>query len=70
MRVTANELLKLRLIDQIVPEPLGGAHRDLDAAAQNLKKVLADNLLLLEQIPPSELVEKRYERLLAYGKTA
>ncbi|MFA6408784.1 MAG: acetyl-CoA carboxylase carboxyltransferase subunit alpha [Gammaproteobacteria bacterium] len=69
MRVTASELLKLRLIDQIVPEPLGGAHRDPDTAAQNLKKILSDNLMLLEQLSPAELVTKRYERLLAYGRT-
>ena len=68
MKLTANHLFKLKLIDQVIPEPLGGAHRDYDAIANTLKKTLLDNVLLLEQIPVPELLEKRYTRLMSFGK--
>ena len=66
--ITANRLKTLGLIDKIVPEPLGGAHRDPQAAAQALKKALAEALKQLEEYKPKELVERRLERLMAYGK--
>lgn len=68
MQLTADRLYKLKLIDQIISEPLGGAHRDPDLMAQNLQKALWDNLLLLEKISLSDLVEKRYQRLMGFGK--
>jgi acetyl-CoA carboxylase carboxyl transferase subunit alpha len=66
--ITANRLKTLGLIDKIVPEPLGGAHRDPQAAAQALKKALAEALKQLLEKKPKELVESRLERLMAYGK--
>jgi acetyl-CoA carboxylase carboxyl transferase subunit alpha len=66
--ITANRLKTLGLIDKIVPEPLGGAHRDPQATAQSLKKALADSLKLLREKKPKELVESRLERLMSYGK--
>jgi acetyl-CoA carboxylase carboxyl transferase subunit alpha len=66
--ITANRLKTLDLIDKIVPEPLGGAHRDPQAAAQALKKALAEALKQLLEKKPKELVESRLERLMAYGK--
>src|ERR687891_674239 len=66
--ITANRLKTLGLIDKIVPEPLGGAHRDPQAAAQSLKKALAEALNTLQEKKPKELVESRLERLMAYGK--
>ena len=61
--------LKTRgLIDKIVPEPLGGAHRDPPAALQALKKALAETLKQLQEKKPKQLVEERLERLMAYGK--
>jgi len=66
--ITSNRLKTLGLIDKIVPEPLGGAHRDPQAAAQALKKALAEALKQLEEYTPKELVERRLERLMAYGK--
>lgn len=68
MQLTADHLYKLKLIEQIVLEPLGGAHRDPDTMAANLKKMLIDNLLLLEQMPLLELLTKRYQRLLSFGR--
>jgi acetyl-CoA carboxylase carboxyl transferase subunit alpha len=66
--ITASRLKTLGLIDKIVPEPLGGAHRDPQAAAQALKKALAEALNQLLEKKPKELVESRLERLMAYGK--
>jgi acetyl-CoA carboxylase carboxyl transferase subunit alpha len=66
--ITASRLKTLGLIDKIVPEPLGGAHRDPQAAAQSLKKALAEALKTLQEKKPKELVESRLERLMAYGK--
>ena len=67
MGVSAKQNLALGLIDQIVPEPLGGAHRDYDAMAEKLKTVLAENLIELQGYSPDQLVKMRYERLMSYG---
>ena len=66
--ITAGRLKTLGLIDKIVSEPLGGAHRDPQATAQSLKKALADTLKQLREKKPKELVEARLERLMSYGK--
>ena len=66
--ITANRLKTLGLIDKIVPEPLGGAHRDPQAAAQSLKKALAEALKQLQAKKPKELVDERLERLMGHGK--
>jgi acetyl-CoA carboxylase carboxyl transferase subunit alpha len=66
--ITANRLKTLGLIDRIVNEPLGGAHRDPATTAQSLKKALADALRGLAEKKPDELVAERFERLMGYGK--
>ncbi len=66
--IISSRLKTLGLIDKIVPEPLGGAHRDPPAALQALKKVLAETLKQLQEKKPKQLVEERLERLMAYGK--
>ena len=66
--ITASRLKTLGLIDKIVPEPLGGAHRDAQAPAQALRKALAEALKQLQEKKPKELVEERLERLMSYGK--
>lgn len=66
--ITANRLKTLGLVDKVVNEPLGGAHRDPQAAAQALKKALAEALRQLREKRPKELVEERLERLMSYGK--
>jgi acetyl-CoA carboxylase carboxyl transferase subunit alpha len=68
MAITAARLKTLGLVDRIVNEPLGGAHRDPRAMAQTLKKALLDALRQVSDFSPSELVERRFERLLGYGK--
>src|SRR5512134_3091360 len=66
--ITANRLKTLGLVDKVVAEPLGGAHRDPQAAAQSLKKALAESLRQLREKKIKELVEERLERLMSYGK--
>jgi acetyl-CoA carboxylase carboxyl transferase subunit alpha len=66
--IISSRLKTLGLIDKIVPEPLGGAHRDPPAALQALKKALAETLKQLQEKRPKQLVEERLERLMAYGK--
>ena len=66
--LTAHRLKALGLIDKIVNEPLGGAHRDHKAMAALLKRTLAESLRQFQGISVKELQARRYERLLAYGK--
>ncbi len=67
MGLTALRLKELGLVDQIIKEPLGGAHRDIDATAQNIKSALIDTLAHLQEIPADKLLDLRYERLMQYG---
>ena len=67
MNMTADKLLKLNLIDSIVPEPLGGAHRDYSTVATSLKKQLLNDLEELENMDESVLLERRFQRLMNYG---
>jgi acetyl-CoA carboxylase carboxyl transferase subunit alpha len=67
MQVTATQIKQQGLIDAIIPEPLGGAHRDIDAMAQRLKNTLKDNLNYLKTLPIDRLLELRYARLQAVG---
>lgn len=68
MGITAARLKTLGLIDRVVTEPAGGAHRDHRAAALSLKKALQDALKQVSGLSPEELVERRFERLMSYGK--
>jgi acetyl-CoA carboxylase carboxyl transferase subunit alpha len=66
--ITANRLKTLGVVDKVVSEPLGGAHRDPEAAAQALRKTLAEALRTLQGKKAALLVEERLERLMGYGK--
>jgi len=68
MAITAERLHQFGLIDQVVEEPVGGAHRDYAATAQGLKRALRDALRLVSDLSPEELIERRYERLMSYGR--
>jgi acetyl-CoA carboxylase carboxyl transferase subunit alpha len=68
MGITATSLKKLGLIDEVVPEPLGGAHRDVPAMAKTLKARLLVSLDALAELPADQLIEARYARLMQYGK--
>ena len=70
MAITSQHLKDNGLIDDIVPEPLGGGHRDPDAAARNLKAALLTVLDRVSDVAIDRLLEQRYERLMAYGVVA
>ena len=66
--ITANRLKTLGLVDRVVAEPPGGAHRDPTAIMQTLRKALMDALSEAQEKPIDALVEARFERLMAHGK--
>lgn len=70
LKLTARDLLDLGVIDEVVPEPLGGAHQDHAAAIQNLSSVVARNLRELAQLPKEELLARRYEKFRRVGEFA
>ena len=67
MNITANKIKSLGLIDNVVSEPLGGAHRDYDETALNLKQRILEDLQVLRGMPRERLIEERYQRLMGYG---
>ena len=67
MGITSSALLKLGLVDAVIEEPLGGAHRDLDTAAARLKAHLLKQLRVAAATPTEQLLERRYARLLNYA---
>ncbi len=68
MGITSARLKSLGLIDQVIEEPLGGAHRDMDAMAESLKLALLENLRKVERMPLDELLSARYAKLTGFGK--
>jgi acetyl-CoA carboxylase carboxyl transferase subunit alpha len=68
MGITAARLKSLGLIDKVVNEPVGGAHRDHRAMAQNLKRAVQEAQRQVSELTPAELVERRFERLMDYGR--
>ena len=67
MGLTARRLHELGLVDQVVPEPLGGGHRDHDAVADSIKAALIENLERLSAKDEETLMTERYQRLMSYG---
>ena len=66
--ITAHRLKALGVIDKIVSEPVGGAHRNVKQMASQLKRALNDALRQVSDLKPKELLQRRYERLQSYGK--
>jgi acetyl-CoA carboxylase carboxyl transferase subunit alpha len=66
--ITATRLKTLGLVDKIISEPLGGAHRDYPAMMQTMKKALQDSLNQVQTMAPGELLQARFNRLMSYGK--
>ncbi|MEN9724591.1 MAG: acetyl-CoA carboxylase, carboxytransferase, alpha subunit, partial [Pseudomonadota bacterium] len=66
--ITATRLKAVGLVDRIVPEPMGGAHRAPDEMMQSLRKALVEELATVEKQPINKLLDQRYERLMSYGK--
>jgi acetyl-CoA carboxylase carboxyl transferase subunit alpha len=70
LKLTASDLMKLNVVDEIVPEPEGGAHRDHEKAAELLGKVLRSNLERLLKTPINQLLKKRYDKFRRLGNFA
>ncbi|HEV8192953.1 MAG TPA: acetyl-CoA carboxylase carboxyltransferase subunit alpha [Ktedonobacterales bacterium] len=70
MKITAPDLLKMGLIEAIIPEPLGGAHRDHRAVASTVKEAMLKHLDELREFQTDELLERRYQRYRAIGNVA
>jgi acetyl-CoA carboxylase carboxyl transferase subunit alpha len=70
LKLTADDLMRLGVVDEIVPEPEGGAHRDHDTAAANLGGALRRNLQRLTEEPIGQLLKKRYEKFRRLGNFA
>ncbi|CCK05508.1 Acetyl-coenzyme A carboxyl transferase alpha chain [Cronobacter sakazakii 696] len=66
-RIIAPRLKELKLIDSVIPEPLGGAHRNPEAMAQSLKTQLLADLADLDVLSKDDLLNRRYQRLMSYG---
>ena len=67
LKLTAQDLMKLGVIDAIVPEPLGGAHRDYDTMAETLKVKIQESLQEVIQLAPKRLVDQRIEKFARMG---
>ncbi|GAA0405673.1 acetyl-CoA carboxylase carboxyl transferase subunit alpha [Cocleimonas flava] len=66
--ITADKLSKLNLIDRIITEPLGGAHRDYDAVSSSIREALEASLRELRALSTDQLLEKRYQKLMSFGQ--
>tara|TARA_B110000211_G_scaffold62427_1_gene71039 strand:- start:986 stop:1945 length:960 start_codon:yes stop_codon:yes gene_type:complete len=67
MGITAERLFALNLVDDVIDEPLGGAHRDPDLMAETLKRNLIENIEVLESVSIDKLLDQRYKKLMSFG---
>ncbi|MNG13958.1 Acetyl-coenzyme A carboxylase carboxyl transferase subunit alpha [compost metagenome] len=67
MGITAERLKGLGIVDKVIAEPLGGAHRDPATAAESIRKELSEQLKSLQKLGTEDLLARRYERLMSYG---
>jgi acetyl-CoA carboxylase carboxyl transferase subunit alpha len=68
LKLTAPELSELKIIDGVIPEPMGGAHKDPEETAKEIKKILKKSLETLRALSPEELVDQRYEKYRGIGE--
>ena len=66
--ITADRLQKLNLVDKVIEEPLGGAHRDYPELMKRLTVVLEEQLRTAQDMPVDELLARRFDRIMAYGQ--
>ena len=69
LKLTGQDLLKMGIIDEIIPEPFGGAHRDPQKSGQNIKEAILRNLKELNNLTPEKLLELRYKKFRSIGVT-
>ena len=67
MKVDAPNLRNLGLVDEVIEEPLGGAHRDIRGVSNSISQVIEKKLLTLDEVDISDLLKKRYEKIMSYG---
>ncbi len=70
LKLTANDLTELGLVDEVIPEPIGGAHFDPETAGESLRAVLIRHVTELRKVRPERLVKRRYEKYAAMGAYA
>ena len=68
MKLSAKDLLELKIIDEVIPEPLGGAHRDRDLILENLRDSISKNLKYFEDLSPNEIMSERKNKFLKIGR--
>ncbi|MDP8266499.1 MAG: acetyl-CoA carboxylase carboxyltransferase subunit alpha [Candidatus Aceula meridiana] len=68
LRIMGEDLVEFGIVDEIIPEPLGGAHRDPEAIATDVKKIILKHLKKMQEIPDSKLLDSRYERFRKMGE--
>ena len=68
LKLTANDLAALKVVDEVIPEPMGGAHKDPRAAADNLRQVVLKHLRELAKIPTEQLLAERYQKFRRIGE--
>ena len=67
MKVDASNLKHLGLVDEVIEEPLGGAHRDIRGVSNSISQVIEKKLLTFDEVDISDLINKRYEKIMSYG---
>jgi len=68
LKITAKSLLQLKIIDEVIPEPVGGAHRNFDGTMKATRKVLLKHLSSLKKVAPKKLTSRRFEKFAAMGR--
>jgi len=68
MKLTSHQLAKRKMVDTVIPEPLGGAHRDFDTTARSLRSAIEQNLSELSNVTSKDLIAMRYERIQSFGE--
>ena len=67
MKVDASNLKNLGLVDEVIEEPLGGAHRDIRGVSNSISQVIEKKLITFDEVDISDLINKRYEKIMSYG---
>ncbi|MDE4955221.1 acetyl-CoA carboxylase carboxyl transferase subunit alpha, partial [Francisella tularensis subsp. holarctica] len=66
--ITSGRLKELKIVDEVIPEPLGGAHRDYETTATNIRKAVAAELKILSEMTVEQRKSRRYDKLMSFGR--